>query len=81
MDWMWFGNGADDGMGGCHTVKAKPVGTPVSILNSKNRDGCPDWFSLYRVKRVGADCVLDAGNQIPAPRSYQDYPTELQFVD
>ena len=34
-----------------------------------------------RVKCVGADCVLDAGNQIPAPRYYQDCPTELEFVD
>ena len=34
-----------------------------------------------RVKRDGADCVLGAGNQIPAPRNYQDCPTELEFVD
>ena len=29
-----------------NTVRLKPLGTPVSILNSKNRDGCPEWFGL-----------------------------------
>ena len=31
----------------CDTVNAKPDWTPISILNSKNRDGCPIWFRLY----------------------------------
>ena len=26
-------------------------------------------FNVNRVKRVGADCILDAGNQIPASRN------------
>ena len=30
-----------------NTVKSKPNRTPVTILNSKNRDGCPIWFRLY----------------------------------
>ena len=36
---------------------------------------------MYKVKRMGAACILDAGNQIPAPTNYQDCPTELEFVD
>ena len=38
-------------------------------------------FEADRVKHVGAACVLDAGNQIAAPRNYQDCATELEFVD
>ena len=49
---------------------------------SKMNEICiSDKFILCRVKRDGADCVLGAGNQIPAPRHYQDCPTELEFVD
>ena len=38
-------------------------------------------FSIVysRVKSVGADCVLDAGNQFSAPGSYQECPNELYF--
>ena len=38
-------------------------------------------MDIRRVKRDGADCVLGAGKQIPAPRHYQDCPTEIEFVD
>ena len=34
-----------------------------------------------RMMYIGAACVLDAENQLPAPRSYQNCPTELDFVD
>ena len=34
---------------------------------------------IGRVKHVGADCVLDAGNQFSAPGSYQECPNELYF--
>ena len=34
-----------------------------------------------RIMYIGAACVLDAEIQLPAPRSYQNCPTELDFVD
>ena len=34
---------------------------------------------IARVKRVGAACFLDAGNQFLAPGSYQECPNELYF--
>ena len=34
-----------------------------------------------RMMYIGAACVLDAENQLPASRSYLNCPTELDFVD